>query len=72
MVATGFCFKTLTMEFLFKLVDGEYLATCGATVGFAGKGINMSLKGDYDVAFGEYSEVAFDMEECMAKNLAEG
>lgn len=56
----------------FKLVDGEYLASCDATVYFAGKDIDMSLKGEPGVVIGEYFETAFDVEECMPYLPAEG
>ena len=49
----------------FKLVDGEHLASSNATIYFAHRNIDMSLKGDYKTAVGEYSETALDMEECM-------
>ena len=50
----------------FKLVDGEYLASCCASLAFPIPGTDMSLKEDYNTVDGEYSEAAFDLDECMA------
>eukprot|EP00980_Cylindrotheca_fusiformis_P000946 scaffold251_cov88-Cylindrotheca_fusiformis.AAC.5 len=56
----------------FKLIDGEYLASCNPTVYFAFKEIDMSLKGTYEVVTGEYIETAVEHEECMTVLPAEG
>ena len=48
----------------FKLVDGEYLASCDATVYFAGPKVDMSLENNFNVVVGEYSEVEYELEEC--------
>eukprot|EP00980_Cylindrotheca_fusiformis_P016289 scaffold4841_cov132-Cylindrotheca_fusiformis.AAC.2 len=56
----------------FKLIDGEYLASCEPTVYFANKKIDMSLKGTYEVVTGEYIETAVEHEECMPVLPAEG
>jgi len=56
----------------FKLVDGEYLASCSATIRWADESADMSLKGSYDTVVGEYVEAAFDMEECYPTDPAEG
>lgn len=50
----------------FKLMDGEYLASCMPTIWFAHKHADMSLVGDLAVVEGEYSETAsfMEMEEC--------
>jgi hypothetical protein len=56
----------------FKLVDGEHLASSYASIFFANSGTDMSLKGDYRIAVGEYSETALDMEECMGDKEGEG
>jgi hypothetical protein len=56
----------------FKLVDGEHLASSCASIFFANSGTDMSLKGNYGIAVGEYSETALDMEECMGDKEGEG
>eukprot|EP00980_Cylindrotheca_fusiformis_P010730 scaffold2410_cov116-Cylindrotheca_fusiformis.AAC.2 len=56
----------------FKLVDGEYLASCEPTVYFARQKCDMSLKGTDEVVMGEYIETAVEHEECMTVAPAEG
>ena len=48
----------------FKLVDGEYLASCDAAVYFAGCKVDMSLENYFNVVVGEYSEAGYELEEC--------
>jgi hypothetical protein len=57
----------------FKVVDAEYLASCGGHVSFALAKTDMSLKGNYHLVDGEYIEAASRMEECFAEEAhAEG
>ena len=57
----------------FKLVTGEYLASCKASISFARAphGRDMSLKETFNVVDGEYSEAAV-LEESMPRIEAEG
>ena len=56
----------------FKIVDGEYLASCHPTILFAFKHTDMSLKADLKVVAGEYIEAEFAMEECAVTLPGEG
>ena len=56
----------------FKLVTGEYLASCNANISFARAPVDMSLKDTFNFVDGEYSEAAAVLEESMPRIEAEG
>jgi len=56
----------------FKLVDGEHLASCRATVAFPFESTDLTLKDKYDISYGEYIETETELEECMVECVEEG